>query len=133
MRGSAHVSSDGQGAACGCCGHSRLLYVMLMATGGRYIFKGQSAVAAYVIKNNLQMISRDKIVWRFHFWPPFMSVSASLCPKCTYKDMVCCQGAIFTYSVHICSIYRHLMAKMAIPLDQSNRSRQKTDILRNEL
>ena len=60
------------------------LYVMLIATGGRYIFRGQSAVATCGIRNNLEMISKLKITWQFNFWHLFMFVSAPLCPKLHY-------------------------------------------------
>ena len=78
-----------------------VLYVMLIATGGRYIFRGQSAVAICGIRNTLEMISKHKITWRFHFWHLFMSVLAPLCPKLHFEHMVCCQSTRITYNVHI--------------------------------
>ena len=78
-----------------------VLYVMLIATGGRYIFRGQSAVAICGIRNTLEMISKHKITWRFHFWHLFMSVLAPLCPKLHFEHMVCCQSTRITYNVRI--------------------------------
>ena len=85
-----------------------VLYVMLIATGGRYIFRGQSAVAICDIRNTLEMISKNKITWRFHFWHLFMSVLAPLCPKLHFEHMVCYQSTIITYNVRI-SIYNTIL------------------------
>ena len=73
-----YMWNNGKWAAQMRCGHCIYWYVMLMATGRDYFSEMRFAVTVWFVKNPRHMVSKREIVWRSHFWDPFVAVPAPL-------------------------------------------------------